>query len=59
MLCARDIQISQIPLPAFRVETVSTVTVQCWERQDVSTLLALDEASTLLDILTYAYILTS
>ena len=63
MLCARDMRITQMPLPAFMVETDSMVTVQCWERRSAGhsagvahALLALDEASTLFDISTYTYL---
>ncbi len=48
---------------AFMVETDSMVTVQCWERRSAGhsagvahALLALDEATTLLDVSTYTYI---
>ena len=62
MLCARDLGVKQMALPAFMVETDSMVTVQCWERRSAGqsagvahALLAVDEATTLYDVSTYTY----
>jgi hypothetical protein len=59
-MCAKEcwaFRSSQIPLPAFRLETVSAVTGQCWERRSAGhsagaahTLQALDEATALRDL---------
>ena len=63
MLCARDLNVKQMALPAFMVETDSMVTVQCWERRSAGrsagvahALLAVDEATTLYDVSTYTYL---